>query len=92
MKIDHIRVGQSQTFNLGEYNSVKFTIELDATLDEDDDPEESTKLLRAACKESIRESASPFLRYIQLPTPGENGATRAAQVTETFLGSSVETD
>lgn len=93
MKIETISVGHSQTFNLGEYNSVKFSIELSAVLDDDDDPREATETLRATCKASIRESARPFLRYIQLPQPSEREReVRAARVERLFLGREVQQD
>lgn len=68
MKIKNVRVEQSQTFDLGDFNSVKIGISLFANL-EDDEEDVSTAIanLQSQCKAAIKEAAKPFVPYIRLP-------------------------
>lgn len=66
MKIKTVCVEQAQTFNLGDFNSVKLGISLFAELDEGEDLESARAASQAQCKAAIREAAQPFVQYIRL--------------------------
>lgn len=93
MKVKRITFYRSQTFNLGEYNSVKFAIDVEAELEDDDNMQECRHTLQDECRIAIREAAEPFVKFIQLPAPADRpGFTPWVAIKRLFLGKEVIED
>lgn len=87
MKVREVSVYRSQTFNLGEYNSVKLSIEMSAAIEDGDNPEECAKALNDMCRDATREAAAPFVRFVQLPAPTERAELASTvEIERAFLG------
>ena len=55
MKIATVRVGLSRTFNLGDFNSVKIEVALEADMEEGDLSSQAAKTLFTTARDEIRE-------------------------------------
>lgn len=50
MKIDTVKVNYGKTINLGNYESARIDIELSATIEDNDNPQETAEQLRQQAK------------------------------------------
>ena len=88
MKVTGVKIVQTQTFNLGEYNSVRLGTEVNLELEDDETAEDAidygTEIVRAALRERIK----PFVKYIVMP-PAD---APAVHVERLFQGKPVLSD
>ncbi len=62
MQITKVTVGFGSTINLGNYNSARFDVQLEAELDEGEDVEQAVQQLHQQARDNVRRQALPIIR------------------------------
>lgn len=61
-RITKVKAGFGSTVNLGNYNSARFDVELEAELEAGDDPQEVMAALHEEAREEVKRQAVPIVR------------------------------